>query len=116
MSVLPARMFVHYIRACHAWRSEEGVRSLEAGVTGGCEPPHYCCFGEKLSSRGVCVKWFSVTRIEELKCVVCLWPHAESLMRLLFWVQGSGGCVTNGDPEDSSMSKLERSYILVKPK
>lgn len=116
MSVFPARMFVHYVRACHTWRPEEGVRSLEAGVRGGCEPFHYCCSGEELNSRGVCVKWFSVTRIDELKCVVEFVAPHSSLTRLLLWMQGSGVCVTNGDPEDSSMSKLERSYILVRPK
>lgn len=112
--MLPACMLVHYVRACHAWRSEEGIRSPEAGVAGGCELSH-CCFREELNSREICVKWFSVAQREELKCVVEFVAPRRSLTRLLFWMQAVG-CVTNGDPEDSSTSKLECSWILVKPK
>ena len=41
-------LFYFYVYDCfacigtHVWRSEEGIRSPETGVTGGCEPPCRC--------------------------------------------------------------------------
>lgn len=42
VGALIACMSVHRIHVWFLWRSEEGVRSPETGVTGGCEPPSGC--------------------------------------------------------------------------
>lgn len=39
LNVLPACTHMYHVHAWYQWRAEEGIRSPDAGVKDGCEPP-----------------------------------------------------------------------------